>query len=159
MEKVNQFKLSLAAIAAALTALWGWFGWLVVALVALMAVDYACGTAIAVKNHAWSSETARTGIWHKCGCVLAVGVAGMADLLIGGIAGNLPVVLPFEYTVLFCPLVVAWYILTEMGSILEHAVSMGGPVPAWLRGILALTMDAVNDAGEHLLDGGGKDGD
>ena len=152
MGKINQMKLI-----AALTALWGWFGWVVAALVALMAVDYVCGSAIAMKNHAWSSETARNGIWHKCSCVLAVGVAGMVDLLLGVIADNLPVALPFEFSVLFCPLVVVWYILTEMGSILEHAVSMGGPVPGWLRRILALTMDAVNDAGEHLTEGSDDD--
>ena len=65
MDKINQFKLLLAACAAALTALWGWFGWVVLALVFLMGVDYLCGSVIAMKEHRWSSEAARSGIWHK----------------------------------------------------------------------------------------------
>ena len=154
MDTINQFKLALAACAAALTTLWGWFGWVLLALVFLMGVDYFCGSIIAVKEHRWRSETARTGIWHKCGCVLAVLVSGMADLLLGVILGNLPVMLPFQYSVFFCPMVTVWYILTEMGSILEHAVKMGAPVPAFLKRALAATMDAVNEAGEHIVDGG-----
>ena len=154
MDKINQFKLALAACAAALTTLWGWFGWVLLALVFLMGVDYFCGSIIAVKEHRWRSETARTGIWHKCGCVLAVLVSGMADLLLGVILGNLPVMLPFQYSVFFCPMVTVWYILTEMGRILEHAVKMGAPVPAFLKRALAATMDAVNEAGEHIVDGG-----
>lgn len=156
MERVNQFKLALAACVAALTALWGWFGWIVVALVFLMVVDYLCGSAVAVKEHKWSSATARAGIWHKCGYVLAVVVAGMADLIIGQILGNLPVELPFQYSVLFCPMVVVWYILTEMGSILENAVTMGAPVPAFLKRALELTLDAVDEAGEKLTANGGN---
>lgn len=157
MEHVNEFKLALAACAAALTALWGWFGWIVLALVFLMIVDYVCGSAIAMKEHAWSSATARAGIWHKCGCILAVVVAGMADLIIGQILGNLPLELPFAYSVLFCPMVVVWYILTEMGSILENAVKMGAPVPAFLKKSLELTLDAVDEAGERIVDGGTDD--
>ena len=156
MDKINQFKLLLAACAAALAALWGWFGWVVLALVFLMGVDYLCGSVIAMKEHRWSSEAARSGIWHKCGCVLAVLVSGLADLLLGVILGNLPVALPFQYSVFFCPMVVVWYILTEMGSVLEHAVSMGAPVPAFLRKALAVTMAAVNEAGEHMVDGGNE---
>lgn len=152
MEKVDRFKLALSACIAAMTALWGWFGWLVVALVFLMAVDYFCGSAIAVKEHKWSSAAARAGIWHKCGCVIAVVVAGVADLIVGHILGNLPLELPFQYSALFCPVVVVWYILTEMGSILENAVKMGGPVPAFLQKALELTLDAVDEAGEQLAD-------
>ena len=55
MEKVNQFKLVLAACAAALTALWGWFGWVLLALAFLMGVDYFCGSVIAAKEHRWNS--------------------------------------------------------------------------------------------------------
>lgn len=157
MEKANELKLAIAACVAALTALWGWFGWIVVALVFLMVVDYLCGSAVAVKDHSWSSAAARAGIWHKCGCVLAVVVAGMADLTVGQVLVSLPVELPFQYSVLFCPMVVVWYILTEMGSILENAVKMGAPVPAFLQKALELTLDAVNDTGEKLTTNGGND--
>lgn len=157
MEKISAYKLSFVTCVAAMTALWGWFGWIVVALVFLMAVDYIGGSAIAVKDHAWSSSAARAGIWHKCGCVLAIVVAGMADLIIGQILGNLPVELPFSYSVLFCPMVVVWYILTEMGSILEHVVKMGAPVPAFLKRALEMTLDAMDETGNRMTEGGDID--
>ena len=157
MEKANELKLAIAAGVAAMTALWGWFGWIIAALVFLMAADYLCGSAIAMKEHSWSSAAARAGIWHKCGCLLAVVVAGIADLIVGQILGNLPFELPFPYTALFCPMVVVWYILTEMGSLLEHAVKMGAPVPAFLQKALELTLDAVNASGEKLTTNDGND--
>ena len=64
--------------------------------------------------------------------------------------GHLPgVVLPFEYTTLLCPLVVVWYTLTELGSIVENAVSLGAPVPQWLQKMLSAAKDAVDKLGEE----------
>ena len=49
MDHINGFKAAVAAVLGCLTALWGWFGWLVVAWVACMLLDYATGTAAALK--------------------------------------------------------------------------------------------------------------
>ena len=74
-------------------------------------------------------------------------VAAAADLLLGMIIDHLPgITLPFEYTVLICPVVVIWYILTELGSIVENAVALGAPCPSWLGVILDKTLDAVDGA-------------
>ena len=35
------------------------------------------------------------------------------------------------------PVVLVWYIFTELGSIAENAAAMGAPVPAWLVKLLA----------------------
>ena len=35
------------------------------------------------------------------------------------------------------PVVLVWYIFTELGSIAENAAAMGAPVPGWLVRILA----------------------
>lgn len=149
MENVTHAKAAVAAAVAVLTALWGWFGWLVVLFVGCMAVDYLTGTAAAMHRGEWSSASARDGIWHKCGSIIVVMVAGAADLLIGTMLGHLPgVVLPFEYTVLLCPLVTVWYTLTELGSIVENAVALGAPVPAWLTKMLNAAKDAVDKLGE-----------
>ena len=76
-------------------------------------------------------------------------VSGAADLLLGTIIEHIPgIVLPFEYTVLICPVVVIWYILTELGSIVENAVALGAPCPSWLATIIDKTLDAVDAAGE-----------
>ncbi len=149
MENVTHAKAAVAAAVAVLTALWGWFGWLVVLFVGCMAVDYLTGSAAAMRRGEWSSASARDGIWHKCGSIIVVMVAGAADLLIGTMLGHLPgVVLPFEYTVLLCPLVTVWYTLTELGSIVENAVALGAPVPAWLTKMLDAAKDAVDKLGE-----------
>ena len=46
-------------------------------------------------------------------------------------------------------MVLVWYILTELGSVLENAAAMGAPVPEFLIRILANAKDTVeNAAGE-----------
>ncbi len=149
MNNVNEFKAAIAAGVAVLTALWGWFGWLVIIFIACMALDYLTGTAAAMARGEWSSAAARTGIRHKAGSIVVVMVAGVADLLIGTLLGHIPgVSLPFEYTTLLCPLVVVWYTLTELGSIVENAVNLGAPVPQWLKKMLSAAKDAVDKLGE-----------
>ena len=155
MEHVNAFKAALAALCAALTALWGWFGWVVVAWIGFMLIDYATGSAAALRAGTWSSKTARDGIWHKLGSVAAVIVAGILDVVIGHLLANVPgVELPFTYTVLLCPLVVVWYFLTEAGSIIENIGDLGAPVPAWLSKMIAALESKVDQAGDQM---GGSD--
>ena len=151
MEHVNAFKAALAALCAALTALWGWFGWVVVAWIGCMLIDYATGSAAALRAGEWSSKSARDGIWHKLGSVVAVIVAAILDVVIGHLLANLPgVELPFAYTVLLCPLVVIWYILTEAGSIIENAGALGAPVPGWLSKMIAALEQKVEEAGDGI---------
>ena len=151
MEHINSFKAALAALCAALTALWGWFGWVVVAWIGFMLIDYATGSAAALRTGEWSSKAARDGIWHKLGSVAAVIVAGILDVVIGHLLGNVPgVELPFTYTVLLCPLVVIWYILTEAGSIIENAGALGAPIPAWLTKMIAALESKVDQAGDNM---------
>ena len=151
MEHINSFKAALAALCAALTALWGWFGWVVVAWIGFMLIDYAAGSAAALRAGEWSSKTARDGIWHKLGSVAAVIVAGILDVVIGHLLGNVPgVELPFTYTVLLSPLVVVWYILTEAGSIIENAGALGAPIPAWLNKMIAALEQKVDDTGNSI---------
>ena len=140
--KIKAFKAALTAALGLLTTLWGWFGWLMVAWAGCMALDVATGMAAAFHAGAWSSKTARDGLWHKAGCVAAVTAAGLLDLVVGLLLSSLPAgTLPFEYTVLLCPLTTVWYLITEVGSILENAGAMGAPIPAWLR----KAIDALRD--------------
>ena len=151
MENINAFKAALTAFCTALTALWGWFGWVVVAWIVCMIIDYLTGSAAALRAGEWSSKTARDGIWHKLGSAVAVMVAAILDIVIGHLLANVPgVELPFAYTVLLCPLVVIWYILTEAGSIIENAGALGAPVPAWLTKMIAALESGVAQAGEAL---------
>lgn len=144
-------KAYIAGVVGALTSLFGWFGWLVFVWATLMLADWLVGSAAAMKAGKWSSAKLREGAWHKGGMVIIVCVALVADWLIGTLIGHLPgVTLPFEYSVLLGPLVIVWYILGELGSLAEHAVSMGAKVPTWLPRILDISKDAVDAAAETI---------
>ena len=148
MEHINGFKAAVAAVVGCLTALWGWFGWLVVAWVVCMLLDYGTGTAAALRAGEWSSKVARDGLWHKLGAIL--------DGVIGLILANIPALeLPFRYEVFASVLVLVWYIMTELGSIVENVGALGAPVPAWLRKAIAALESTVDGAGDKL--GSGQD--
>ena len=150
-ERIDGFKAAVAAFVGVLTGLWGWFGWLVVFWVCFMLLDYITGSAAACKEGDWSSAHAREGIWHKAGMIVVVIVAAGADLLIELVLTNMPVLaLPIAYPGLVCPVVLVWYIVTELGSITENAVTMGAPVPGWLVKLLAVSKDAVDKMGDAL---------
>lgn len=145
MDELKALKGAVSAAVAALTALWGWFGWLVVAWGACMALDVGTGMAAGAKKGEWSSQKAREGLWHKAGCVAAVTVAGVLDLVVAELLTALPAeALPFTYTVFLCPMTVAWYLLSEAGSVIENVGSMGAPVPAWLKRAIAALRDQVD---------------
>ena len=161
MEKtINQIKAAIAAAVGLLTGLWGWLGWLVVGWIVCMALDYLTGSMAAAKVGQWSSARAREGIWHKCGMIVVVVVAAGADLLIEIVLTNLPVLaLPIQYPGLVCPVVLVWYIVTELGSMAENAAVMGAPVPQWLTRLLAVSRDVVDNTGDRLTeDDGNGDG-
>ena len=138
-----------------LTGLWGWLGWLAVGWIGCMMLDYLTGSLAAAKEGVWSSGRAREGVWHKCGMIVVVLVAAGADMLLALVLEHLPLVeLPFRYAGLVCPVVLVWYIVTELGSIVENAVTMGAPVPGWLPKLLAVSRDAVDHAGGVAADAG-----
>lgn len=127
MEKRNLFvsgKAVVAAVCGAFTAAFGWLGWLVVAWAACMALDWVSGSAAAASRGAWSSAAARAGIWHKAGMVVVVLVCALTDAVLAVAVANLPG-LGLEVNGVVLPVVLVWYIFTELGSIAENAAAMG----------------------------------
>lgn len=135
-------KAAVAAAAGAFSAAFGWLGWLVVAWVVCMVLDWISGSAAAAAKGNWSSAVARAGIWHKGGMILVVAVAAVADRVLGLAVTHLPG-LELDYTVLVLPMILVWYIFTELGSIAENATDMGAPVPGWLTKLLAAGRQAA----------------
>ena len=82
--------------------------------------------------------------------IVVVIVAAIADGIMAVICANIPV--GFAWPVIVLPLVLAWYIITELGSILENAVKMGAPVPEWLVKLLKASLTLVDGAGESAAD-------
>ena len=149
MEKTSWIKGVLALALSTGAALWGWYGWLIIVWVVCMALDYASGSIAAVKAGEWSSDIARRGLYKKAGMCLAVAAAVILDLLFGVVLRASQIVLPIKANVVVSGLVLCWYSLTEIGSLLENAVKLGAPVPEWLKKILKISKDAVDDMGEN----------
>ena len=147
-ERLTAIKAAIAAFFTAFAAFLGWQGVMVVIWLAAMALDYLSGTLAAWLSGEWSSAVARDGLKHKGGMILVVAVAALADITLTIICGHLPV--EMTWPVLVLPLVLAWYILTELGSILENAVKMGAPIPQWLMRLLTVGLKAINQKAENM---------
>ena len=145
---LTEMKIGIAAFFTAVSALLGWQGVMALVWVIAMAIDYITGTAAACKVGEWSSAVARQGLWHKGGMLIVVIVAFIADCVMGIICEHIPI--GIEWTSIILPLVLAWYIVTELGSILENAVKMGAAVPEWLLKLLKASMKAIDNAGEKI---------
>ena len=153
-ETLNATKAAIAAIVGSVTAFVGWRTLMVLVWLALMVVDYLSGSLAARQTGTWKSEKARNGIWHKVGMMLIVFVCGIADLVMIEICRNLPNdVLAIQWPVVIFPMVTIWYILTEIGSIIENAMAMGAPVPAWLPKLINAPIHVVDAAGEMAASG------
>lgn len=136
-------KAAIAAVCGAFTAAFGWLGWLVVAWAVCMVLDWLSGSAAAASRGEWSSAVARAGIWHKAGMLVVVVVAALTDAVLSIAVANLPG-LGLTYSSLILPVVLVWYIFTELGSIAENAAEMGANVPEWLLKLLAAGKSAAD---------------
>lgn len=145
-ENLVTIKAAIAAGCTALGAFLGWKGIMLVTWVIAMAMDYMTGTFAAMKSGEWSSARAREGLWHKGGMIFVVAVAGIADLIMVVIAQYVPI--GIQWPVIILPLVLSWYIITELGSVLENCVKMGAPVPGWLIKLLKASAKIVDNAGK-----------
>ena len=143
-DKATQIKAAVAAFFAFMTALWGWVGWAIIIWISCVVLDYISGTAAARRNGEWSSEIARDGLWHKLGEIFAVLVAALCDIALGVILKSAPIAIPVDFQTLITPIVLLWYIITELGSILENAGKLGAPLPKWLKKMLKMYKDTID---------------
>lgn len=154
-ENMLTVKTAIVAACTALGAFLGWKGVMLLAWVLVMALDYISGTMAACKKGEWCSATAREGLWHKGGMIAVVIVAAIADWIMVIVAEHIPI--GIQWPGIIMPLVLAWYIVTELGSILENAVKMGANVPGWLVKLLKSSANLMETAGEHAATENGAD--
>lgn len=155
-DKATEIKAALAAIIAFFTALWGWLGWAVLIWVFCFLLDYLSGTAAARKAGEWSSDIAREGVWHKLGEIFAVLVAALCDIALRVILEGSGLDLGIQIGPMVTPVVLMWYIITELGSIAENAEKMGAPVPSWIKKSLKQYRDKIDRDHEPPEDDGDK---
>ena len=148
----NMFSVKAAIVAGctALGAFLGWKGVMLLAWVIVMALDYITGTIAACKANAWSSSTAREGLWHKGGMIAVVVVSAIADWIMVVIVDRVPIGISWPGIVM--PLVLAWYIVTELGSVLENAVKMGAAVPGWLVKMMKASANIIDAAADNVAE-------
>jgi len=145
-ENLTAAKATLAAAFTAVGTVLGWKGVMLMIWVGVMALDYLSGTLAACREGKWSSKIARQGLWHKGGMILVVTVAAISDGVMVLLAEYVPLGLNWPGMIL--PLVLAWYIITELGSILENAVKMGANVPGWIVNLMEAGLKLTEAAGE-----------
>lgn len=151
-ENLTIAKTTLTATISAVCMFLGWRVIMLLVWVVLMALDYISGTLAARQNGTWKSATAREGIGHKVGMIFIVIVSMVADAVIMLACENIPNdVINFHWPFVIFPLVTMWYILTEIGSIIENAMAMGAKVPAWLPKLLNATIATVENVGETAV--------
>lgn len=155
-EHISANYAAIAALLGTLGAVFGWKGIMLLLLALAMFLDYVSGTLAARHTGTWSSKAAREGLFHKGGIILVTTCALLADVLFCTAIPVIPVGTGFENPGVFLPLVLAWYIVTEIGSILENAVKMGANVPAWFQNAIAHTQNTVDHLGEGNIHGGAK---
>jgi len=149
-DNLTVVKSMLTGVFTGIGTLLGWKGIMLMAWVGVMALDYVSGTLAACREGKWSSRVARQGLWHKGGMILVVTVAAISDGVMVLLAGHVP--LGIDWPGMILPLVLAWYIITELGSILENAVKMGARVPSWILGLMEAGLKLTEAAGESAAD-------
>ena len=150
-ETVITAKAAIAAFFTALGVFLGWKGVMALVWVLLMAMDWITGVAAARKNGTWKSSIARDGAYHKAGSIVVILLAFLADFIMSIMLPHIPV-LNVQWPEFLAPLVLAWYIVTELGSILENAVKLGAPVPSWIVKIFDATLKMADNIGEEIAE-------
>ncbi len=148
-DKALEIRAAITAVIAFGTALFGWVGWVIIIWLAAMALDYITGTLAAISTGSWSSGMARKGLWHKLGSIAAVLVAALCDIALGVVTENLgQSFLPFDYGCVISPVVVLWYVFTELGSITENAEKLGAPLPKFLTKMIENARNSADENGK-----------
>ena len=140
----------MAVLATALGALCSYCTVLVVPLAVLAAVmlaDYVSGMAKAWSTGTLCSKTGLRGIVKKLGYLVLVGVAGVMDWLVRYGLAQVGVTVTLDF--LLSAMVTVWLIINELLSILENIAALGGPVPGFLRKLLARLKNAVESKAEE----------
>ena len=149
--KMLEIKAAATAFFALTGTFLGWKGVLLLIWAAAMVLDYISGTMAARKNSEWNSARAREGLFHKGGMILSVLVAMLFDACLALVAINVPG-LNMTWPGVIFPVVLAWYILTELGSIMENSIKLGASVPEWLTKGLKISAETIGKAGQSAVD-------
>ena len=142
-----------AVFAAAVGALCSYCIELMIPLAVMLAViiaDYVTGMVKAWYNAELCSRIGLKGIIKKVGYLVIVGVGMVVDYLIREALHSVGVSVTVEYTVAL--IVIVWFIINELISILENVAAIGAPVPEFILKLVKRLKVSVEDKAE-IVDG------
>lgn len=132
--KENIFKLTFAAIVGGLSAYLNIMAVPVIVLLVVMIIDYATGMFKAWINASLSSRIGLIGILKKVGYLLVVCTAGVVDWLISSGLDKIGIKIDLGFYI--GVIVVIWFIINELISILENLAIIGVPLPKFLTSLI-----------------------
>lgn len=142
-----------AVFAAAVGALCSYCMELLIPLVVLgvvMLVDWGTGLAKAWVASTLCSKVGVIGILKKVAYIVVVGVGMVLDYLLREALHSVGVSVTVEYTVAL--IVIVWFIINELISILENVAAIGAPMPAFILKLVKRLKVSVEDKAE-VVDG------
>lgn len=143
MNKHNLLKGVIAGISTLIGDKLGLIGPALILLCILMIVDYISGMLAAKKEavehpedrrYGWNSKKGVIGIYKKVGYLLTILVAVSTDYIIFRFIKEIGI--DYNTNTFFGLLVVIWFVLNELISILENAGRMGVMLPIFMIKIL-----------------------
>lgn len=107
-------------------------------LIGIMLLDYLTGMISAIVNNELNSRIGARGIWKKVSYIIGIILAFAVDYLISQVT---------EYNTHYsCTyLIMTWYGINEILSILENLSEIGVPFPDFLIKRLAQFRDKINE--------------
>lgn len=141
--KENILKTSISAAAGAFVAYFNVLLVPLVILIAVMLIDWFTGLADARVKCEINSRIGVIGIIKKVGYLACIGVAGVVDYLIG--TALVQIGIEFKLTYCFAMIVIIWFIVNELISILENLSSIGVPMPGFLVKLVKRLKNSVEE--------------
>jgi toxin secretion/phage lysis holin len=125
----------------------------------MMVLDYLSGCVASAKealenpndtNKGLTSKKGALGIIKKVSYLFVIVVGVAIDWIIFELANQIGV--SVATGTFFGILTTSWFILNELLSLTENAGRMGAPVPKFIKNIVAVLKDKVEDSGESIVE-------
>lgn len=134
----SSFTVVISTVVAAL----GGFDSALELLISLILVDMISGVVYAIMQKNLSSTELRNGIMRKIFIFLAIFIALKADTCLLDLAGKTPTFWGISLSIR--TLVVIWFCIEELISLLENLANIGVPFPKWVKEVLVQVSDCVD---------------
>lgn len=132
---------------------WGIIYYIILLYLVCLSINYTAGVLVAIKKKQWKTYDVFAGVWRIVGSVCAIMVGISLDLLIEFLnvyfhsiniqIGNIPV---------FCCLVLAWCIVSELAGIIKSARELGYSAPSFLESAVRRLGEEIDDISDAAQD-------